>query len=112
MTADIHQVSWAPLMSSFCLLAQMTPHCPLRWSFLDSHPTPRSGPHCWACRQRPGSLRDVLGDPGQLAAPVWASFFSSLTWRNPPGPSAMWPVGPSAIQAPFMPACGLMPPLR
>ena len=52
-------------------------------------------------------MRDVLGDPGQLAAPVWASFFSSLMWRNPPGPSAMWPVGPSAVQAPFMPACGL-----
>lgn len=111
MTADIHQVSLGTTHELLLSSSADDPSLPIR-SFLDSHPTPHSGPHCWACRQRPGSLGDVLGDPGQLAAPVWASLFSSLTWRNPPGPSAMWPVGPSAIQAPFMPACGLMPPLR
>lgn len=39
--------------------------------------------------------------------PFWASVSSPLKQRGAPGPSVLWPVGPSTIWAPFAPSCGL-----
>ena len=76
MTADIHQVSLGTAHE--LLLSSGTGDC--SWpaqSLLDSHPTPYSGPHDWACRQKPRSLRDMLDDLGSWL-PFSGPHFSPL----------------------------------